>query len=130
MIAEHYVKVAQTDPSYTVNYQHPLGKTILLMNHMWREQQYYAHVTSYQAQINPEKIKENFNNFKHAFWPHLVKYEKAQSEAIRRKVLKEVSKGDIGFTVQPISKRDIKKFNNDVKQHGLSKFMPQPKERR
>ena len=91
------------------------------MNHMWREQQYYAHVTSYQAQINPEKIKENFNNFKH---------EKAQSEAIRRKVLKEVSKGDIGFTVQPISKRDIKKFNNDVKQHGLSKFMPQPKERR
>ncbi len=129
LIGEHFVKSVQND-SYQVDYSHPLGKTILLVNHMWREQQYYAHVTMYQAQINPEKVNDNFKNFRNAFWPHLVKYEKKQEAIAKKKLLKETEKGLISFRPQIMDKKSIKRLNRDISEGGIEKFMPKPRERK
>ncbi len=97
---------------------------------MWREQQYYAHVTMYQAQINPEKVNDNFKNFRNAFWPHLVKYEKKQEAIAKKKLLKETEKGLISFRPQIMDKKSIKRLNRDISEGGIEKFMPKPRERK
>lgn len=97
---------------------------------MWREQQYYAHVTMYQAQINPEKVNDNFKNFRNAFWPHLVKYEKKQEVIAKKKLLKETEKGLISFRPQIMDKKSIKRLNRDISEGGIEKFMPKPRERK
>lgn len=97
---------------------------------MWREQQYYAHVTMYQAQINPEKINENFKNFRHAFWPHLVKFEKRQEMASKKKLLKETEKGMIGFVPQISDRKQLRQINKDIAMGKDNRYIPKPKERR
>lgn len=129
-MAEIFVKTSQSDPNLRLDYNNPLGKILLLVNHMWREQQYYAHVTMYQAQINPEKVNENFKNFRHAFWPHLVRYEKQQELAAKKRLLKETAKGDISFTPQIMNKKALRQVQRDVAMGKIEKYMPKPRERK
>lgn len=124
------MKSIQNDPGFQIDFQHPLGKTVLLINHMLREQQYYAHVTMYQAQINPEKIQENFKNFRHAFWPYLVRYEKKQEKEAKKRLLRETAKGYISFTPQITNKRELKKINREITMGGVEKYLPKPRERK
>lgn len=75
------------------------------------DKEFYTHLAHYQAVVNPDKIDEAFKSFRKAIYPHLEKIEEKRKEITRKKLLKEVEKGEM--VVKPLltTKQDILKFN-------------------
>lgn len=90
------------------------------------DKEFFIHMTNYQAQVNPNKVGEHFNNFKRAFYPHLENIERKRSEAIKHKLEKEYAKGEIGFIPQ-ITKpqRRVMKVSEDHRK--TDRFTPKPR---
>lgn len=100
----------------------PFGKAMFVVHNMRTDKEFFINITNYQAQVNPNKIKEHFENFKRAFYPHLEDFERKQMIAINKKILKEAEKGVIAFRQQPTVKQQIRQRNID-KIHG-KRFTP------
>ncbi len=94
--------------------------------HMRLDKEFFTHITNYQAQVNPNKVGEHFNNFKKAFYPHLENLERKRSEAIKQRLDREYAKGEIGFLPQltkPV--RRMAKVVDDVRK--VDRFSPKPR---
>jgi hypothetical protein len=100
----------------------PFGKAMFVIHNMRVDKDFFINITNYQAQVNPNKIKEHFENFKRAFYPHLEDFEKKQIQSINKKILKEAEKGVIAFKQQPTIQQQIKQKQAE-KIHG-KRFIP------
>lgn len=96
-------------PKILFDVTRPFGKAMFVIHNMRVDKDFFINITNYQAQVNPTKIKEHFENFKRAFYPHLEDFEKKQIAAINKKILKEAEKEVIAFRQQPTIKHQIKR---------------------
>jgi hypothetical protein len=74
--------------------------------YMLKEDKEYAVILAkLQAQINPEKIDENFKKMRRAFYPYLAEHEERQSKAREKKLIDMSKQGTLlKFRVEPTLK--------------------------
>lgn len=100
---------------------------MFLVWNMRLDKEFFANITNYQAQVNPNKIKEHFENFKNAYYPHLKDVEKKRRIAINNMILKEAAKGEIKFRVDTTIKEVRKAHAQEVKKRKYAP--PNPRSR-
>lgn len=103
------------------------------MYNLLLDKEFWTHITSYQAQINPEKVDEHFKKFKVAFYPHIEEYQEREKKARQKHMVESMEKGTLlKFRPETTSARKINSFTKQVanSQNLLQeRFNPTPRRR-
>lgn len=99
------------------------------MYNLLLDKDFWTHMTSYQAQINPEKVDDQFKKFKKAFYPHLEEYEERQSKERQKKLVNMVNEGTVlKFRPELTAKQELVEFRKKAIQEA-KRFAPEPRKR-
>lgn len=99
------------------------------------DKEFWTHITSYQAQVAPEKVDEHFKKFKQAFYPHIEEYQEREKKARQKQIHDSMKKGTLlKFRPETTSAKKIHQFNQElakgkIQQFNTERFSPTPRTR-